>query len=208
MTDGRKSGGFLAGRDRNFKDFIVGNAFGLIGSNLLMGTLSSLVPSVSLNIFLLFMAITLVETVIAWIWWRRGMELVRYNSLTAFLLCMTVGLFMVFPLLRITHGIPLFWVTFAVYALMILYALIKRETIFQAFHKPANSRIAKGTVIVLILFLLLGALSFRHGQEMVILASMNDQQGALFVSSFTYSLGLLVTFVSTALLKKPSEIKN
>jgi hypothetical protein len=199
---------FLASGDRDFKNFIVGNAFALLGTNLLMGTLSSLVPAGSLNIFLLFMAITLVEIMIAWVWWKNGMELVRFNSLTAFLLCITVGLFMVVPLLRITWSMPLFWIVLAAYILMIFYALIKKEVIFQAFYKPGNSRIAKGTVIVLIFFLVLGAFSFRYGQEMVILASMNDQQGALYVSSFTYGLGLLLTFVSTALLKKPSEIKS
>lgn len=199
---------YLDKENRNFKNFIVGNAFALIVSNLLFGILFSLVPSGSLNIFLLFMAITLFEAVIAWLWWKNGMEIVRFNSLTAFLLCITMGLFMVFPLLRITKGMPLFWIILSVYLLIVIYSLIKKEIIFQAFHKPGNSRIAKGTVIVLILFLILGAFSFRYGQEMIIMASLNDQQGALYVSGVTYGLGLLITFVSTALLKKPSEIKG
>lgn len=199
---------YLDKEHRNFKNFIVGNAFALIGSNLLFGILFSLVPSGSLNIFLLFMAVTLFEVVIAWLWWKKGMELVRFNSLTAFLLCITMGFFMVFPLFRITHGILFFWIVLFVYLLIVIYSLIKKEIIFQAFHKPGKSKIANGTVIVLVLFLILGAFSFRYGQEMIIMANLNDQQGALYVSAITYGLGLLITFVSTALLKKPSEIKG
>lgn len=177
----------------------------LLGSNLLFGTLLCLVPSGSLNVFLFFMAVTLIELGITFVWWRKGMELVRFNSLTSFLLCITMGIFMVTPLFRIMLDTVLFMVILVVYLLLLLYALFKKEVIFQAFDKPGKSKIAKGTIIVLVVLIVLGALSFRYGQEMVIMSNLNDQQGGLFVASFLYVLGLLITFVSTALLKKPKE---
>jgi hypothetical protein len=191
---------------RTAKNFFDGNGMYLLGSNLLMGTLLSLVPTGSLNIFLFFMLITAIETVIAWIWWKRDMEIVRFNSLTAFFLVATLGLFCVFPLFRLIDGM-VFWLILSAYLLVLLYALYRKEVIFQAFHKPGQSKLFLGIVFILFVFIVVGALSYRNGQEMVILSNMNDSQGAFFVAVFTYFLGLFMTFVSTALLKKPSEIK-
>ncbi|MGI8386737.1 hypothetical protein [Robertmurraya sp. P23] len=192
--------------ERTAKNFFDGNGLALLGSNLLMGTLLNLVPRWSLSVFLFFMVITLIETVIAWVWWKKGMEIVRFNSLTAFLLLATIGLFGVFPLFRMIQGI-LFWLVLIIYLLVAFYALYRKELIFQAFHNPRESKLIYGIFGVFFVFLILGAFSFRNGQEMVILASLNDHQGALYVAGFAYALGLFFTFISTALLKKPSEIK-
>ncbi|WP_282155944.1 hypothetical protein [Cytobacillus gottheilii] len=192
--------------ERTAKKFFDGNGMYLLGSNLLMGTILSLIPSGSLNIFLLFMLITAIETVIAWTWWKKDMEIVRFNSLTAFLLVATLGLFAVFPLFRLTEGVP-FWLILIAYLLVVAYALYRKEVIFQAFYNPKKSKLYLGVMLVLVIFLIVGAFSFRYGQEMVILASMNDHSGAFFVATFAYLLGLLLTFVSTALLKKPAELK-
>lgn len=199
----------MAKKERNFKIFISdSNALYLLISNLLFGVLLSLIPTGSLTIFLLFMLITVLEMVLAWVWWRKDMEIIRYNSLTAFLLLVTMGLFAVMPLLRIMSGTILFWSALVIYLIVLLYSLAKKEMIFRAFDKPGKSKIAKGTVIFVLALLILGAFSFRYGQEMVIMASLNDQQGALYVSAFAYVIGLLMTFVSTALLKKPKEVKQ
>lgn len=88
------------------------------------------------------------------------------------------------------------------YVLVLVYALYKREMIFQAFDKPEKSKLAKAIVVLVLVLLVLGALSFRYGQEMAILVLLNDYQGAFYVSSFAFIIGLLMTFVSTSLLKK------
>ncbi|WP_218970445.1 hypothetical protein [Cytobacillus gottheilii] len=153
------------------------------------------------------MLVTAIEVTIAWIWWKKGMEIVRFNSLTAFLMFSTFGVFLVFPLLRISNGM-FFWVVLAFYLFIAFYSLYKRELVFQAFHKPKGSKLYISIIVILFIFLIVGALSFRYGQEMVILAMMNDHQGAFFISVFLYFIGLFVTFISTSLLKKPSEIKR
>lgn len=178
----------------------------LLGSNLLWAILASLVPTGSMRVFLLFISITIIETLITWKWWKQGVEIVRFNSLTSFLLLSTMGLFWIFPILRVTQGF-LFWLLLAVYLIVVFIALYRRELIFQAFHNPRESKLIYGILGVFFIFLIVGAFSFRNGQEMVILASLNDHQGLLYVAGFTYALGLFMTFISTALLKKPSEIK-
>lgn len=199
---------YLDKKKRNFKIFISdSNALYLLISNLLFGVLLSLIPAGSLTTFLLFMLITLLEMGLTWVWWKKDMEMIRYNSLTAFLLLMTMGVFAVTPLFRVMNGTFLFWSVLAIYLIVLLYSLVKKEIIFQAFDKPGKSKIAKGTVIFVLVLLILGAFSFRYGQEMVIMASLNDQQGALYVSAFAYVIGLLMTFVSTSLLKKSKEIR-
>lgn len=130
------------------------------------------------------------------------MELIRYNSLTAFLLIITMGFFAVMPLFRILSDTILFFLALAMYVLVLVYALYKREMIFQAFDKPEKSKLAKAIVVLVLVLLVLGALSFRYGQEMAILVLLNDYQGAFYVSSFAFIIGLLMTFVSTSLLKK------
>ncbi|MFE8703874.1 hypothetical protein ACFYKX_25205 [Cytobacillus sp. FJAT-54145] len=194
--------------ERNVKNFFDGNGMYLLGSNLLMGTLASLVPTGSWSVFTLYMLITLFQLGLSWIWWKSDMTLIRFNSLTAFLLCITMGLFFVVPLLRLTIGVLSFWLILAIYVCITFYALVRKELIFQAFHKPGKSKIAKGTVIILFLLIILGGFTYANGQEMVIMANLDDNQGAFFISTFLYVLGLLITFVSTALLKKPQEIKN
>jgi hypothetical protein len=192
--------------ERTAKNFFDGNGMYLLGSNLLWALLASLVPTWSMTVFLMFLSITIIETLIAWKWWKQGVEIVRFNSLTSFLLLKTMGLFWIFPILRVAQGF-LFWLLLALYLLVAFIALYRRELIFQAFHNPSQSRLIYGILAVFFLFLILGSFSFRNGQEMVVLASLNDNQGLLYVAGFTYALGLFMTFISTALLKKPSEIK-
>lgn len=139
---------------------------------------------------------------LSWVWWKNNMELIRYNSLTAFLLIITMGFFAVMPLFRILSDTILFFLALAMYVLVLVYALYKREMIFQAFDKPEKSKLAKAIVVLVLVLLVLGALSFRYGQEMAILVLLNDYQGAFYVSSFAFIIGLLMTFVSTSLLKK------
>lgn len=194
---------------RSFKNFLNSNAVALIVLNPMFGFLFSAVPPSSewFIIFLFFMAITLAELSISYVWWKRGMELTRYNSLTAFLMMLTpLGFFPVFPLLRLTVEVPMFWVFLIIYLLVLFYALFKRELMFQAFHKPSHSRIAKGTFVILLILIILGAIaaiSFGPLYE-----SGNDQIGTMVVSGISYVIGLLMTFVSTALLKKPTDIKR
>nr|WP_295974893.1 hypothetical protein [uncultured Bacillus sp.] len=188
---------------RNFKTFIgSSNAVYLLISNVLFGTLLSFVPSGSLITFLIFILITAFEMSLSWVWWKNNMELIRYNSLTAFLLIITMGFFAVMPLFRILSDTILFFLALAMYVLVLVYALYKREMIFQAFDKPEKSKLAKAIVVLVLVLLVLGALSFRYGQEMAILVLLNDYQGAFYVSSFAFIIGLLMTFVSTSLLKK------
>jgi hypothetical protein len=193
--------------ERTAKNFFNGNGMYLLGSGLLWSTLMSLMPKWSLNLFVLFISVTLVEVAIAWVWWKQGVEIVRFNSLTAFLQLETMAVFWIFPILRITQGIW-FLGLIVLYLIVFVYALYRKELIFQAFDNPRESKLIYGIVAVFFVFLVLGTFSFRRGQEMVILASMDDNQGLWYVSGFAYALALFIVFLSTSLLKKPSEIKR
>jgi hypothetical protein len=119
-----------------------------------------------------------------------------------------MGFFTVTPLLRITFNTLLFWPVFLLYLFFLGYSLIKRELIFQAFHKPGGSKLAIGTFGFLLILIIICAFTFRNGQELIILRLLNDHQGALFISCMLYAIGLLVSFLSSAMLKKPEEITN
>ncbi|HHY71926.1 MAG TPA: hypothetical protein GX497_01615, partial [Bacillus bacterium] len=47
-----------------------------------------------------------------------------------------------------------------------------------------------------------GGLTARNGQDMIILKLLDEEQGAFWVSGVFYASGLLVTFISSAYLKK------
>ncbi|PLS15385.1 hypothetical protein CVD28_23985 [Bacillus sp. M6-12] len=189
-------------------DFMKGNSFGLLVLDLLIGSGASAIPSGSLFIFLINMLITIIGLSISRYWWKTVPGTVRYNSLVTFVMLISMGFFTVTPLLRITNDTLLFWPVLLLYLLVLGYSLFKKELIFQAFHRPEGSRIAFGTFVFLFVLIIIGAFSFRNGQELLIMNMLNDHQGAFFISLMLFGIGLLVSFISSAMLKRPEDIKS
>ncbi|MDI3311270.1 MAG: hypothetical protein QJR05_07555 [Thermoanaerobacterium sp.] len=192
-------------RSTDFKNSAV---YSLIILNVMFGTFASLIPTGSLTIFLLNMGLTIIEVAISWHWWRTIPNEVRYTSLVCYLMSITFGIFATIPLLRLTFGTMLFWLILLLYLMVLGYSIYLKELLFQAFHRPGKSKLSKGIAAFLLVLIIIGALSSRNGQEMLILSILNDHQGAIFVSLFSFIIGLFVTFTASSLLKKPEEIKG
>jgi hypothetical protein len=189
-------------------DFMKGNAFGLLVLDIIFGAGASAMPSGSLFIFCLNLIITVIGLYLARYWWKTVPSNTRYNSLVSFVSFASVGFFAVTPLLRISYGSLLFWTFFILYLLVLGYSLYKKEIIFQAFHRPENSKVAKGVSLFLLVLIVISAFSFRNGQELIILRLLSDYQGVFFIFFILYGIGILFTFIATAMLKKPEEIKR
>lgn len=191
--------------EKKFK-FFQGNALYLLGSCLLFGFFGNAIPDWSFSVFVLNTLITIFCLCIARYGYQSIANTIRYNSLVAFLTFLTMGYFLATPIFRISFETMVFWPILFLYLLVIGYSLLKREMIFQAFHRPGKSKIALGSYAFLIILIVISAFSFRNGQELIIMQLLNQNQGIFFFSFLLYLGGLFMSFISFALLKKTEEI--
>ena len=63
-------------------------------------------------------------------------------------------------------------------------------------------------MLFLLVLIVISAFTFRNGQELLILRLLDDHQGGFFMALLMYGLGLFFSFISSALLKKPEEIRS
>lgn len=186
--------------------FFEGNALGILINSIIFGFFASAIPDWSFRIFLLNVVITIISLGIARYWYTSIPNTIRYNSLVAFVMLITMGFYVATPLFRMTLGTKVFWPVLILYLVVIGYSLQKREMIFQAFHRSRGSKIALGAYLFVIILAIICAFSFRNGQELIIMQLLNQNQGVFFFSSILYLGGLFLSFLSFALLKKPEEI--
>ncbi|MBP3040281.1 hypothetical protein J9303_12380 [Bacillaceae bacterium Marseille-Q3522] len=192
-------------QEKTLKNFISGMIGPAVVFNLLFGGLVSLVPSVSLEIFLLVVLIISIEIVMNWMWFKKIESKEQYNGLTSFLPLITSGFFMTIPLMRITYGSILFIVVLLLYLIVFVFTLYKRKLIFHSFNNPGKSRLAKGSIIFILAVLVIGSMSARNGQELLILAHLNTHQDGIFISLIVYIFGMFLTFISVIVIKEPSN---
>lgn len=193
--------------EQRFK-FFEGNALGLLISSVLFGFFGSAIPDWSFGIFLLNLLITIFSLGLARYWHQSVKSTIRYNSLTSFMMLITMGFFLAEPIFRISFGTMVFWSFVLLYLLIIGYSLFKREMIFQAFHRPEKSKIAFGSYLFVIILIIISAFSFRNGQELIIMQLLDENEGVFFFTFLMYLGGLFMSFLSFALLKKPEDIKK
>ncbi|WP_148361195.1 hypothetical protein [Bacillus timonensis] len=186
--------------------FFEGNALGLLIGPVMFGFFGSAIPDWSFRIFLLMMVTTFILLCIARYWYKTIPNTIRYNSLVAFLMLISMGLYIAIPILRISFHTMVFWPLLILYLLVMGYSLLKREMIFQAFHMPGKSKIVLGSYVFLMILTIISAFSFRNGQELVIMQLLSENQGLIFFSFILYLGGLFLSFIAFALLKKPEEI--
>ncbi|KIL53570.1 hypothetical protein KP77_05460 [Jeotgalibacillus alimentarius] len=186
--------------DRDVKGFFNGNASAILIVNGILGILFSMIP---LNnqwpfFLLIFAIITCIQLIISWRWWKNGMEIVRYRSLTAYMMTMSsLCIFAVFPIFRITFGSTLFWMLMTLYFAVMAAGLWQREVIFRAWKRPHKSAIAKASFLIFgVIFIaaVLGGSAFER---------MAESTGAFYVGIISYLLALLMLLIAPALLKKP-----
>lgn len=192
--------------EQRFK-FFEGNGLAVLIGPFVFGLFGSLIPDWSFRIFLLNILITIFSVGLARYWYQKVENTVRYNSLTSFIMLITMGLFLTEPILRMSFGTMVFWPFVLLYVLVIAYSLYKREMIFQAFHEPGKSKIAFGSYLFVFILIIISAFSFRNGQELILMQLLDDHEGVFFFTSLMYFGGLFLSFLSFALLKKPEDIK-
>jgi hypothetical protein len=191
--------------ERTAKNFFDNGMF-LIASNVLWIPLMSAIPSWSFKMFLSFMVFALIETIIAWVWWKKPLKIVRFNSLTGYIQIFTMSTLFCFPMFRITEG-NLFWIALALYTVIVTLSLFKRELIFQTFHNPQESKLFFVLMGLLVVIMTVGGLSAYRGRDGILMAFMNDHQKTWHVSTIFYFMGLLLIIICSSLLKKPEEIE-
>ncbi|MFD2442561.1 hypothetical protein ACFSO7_00925 [Bacillus sp. CGMCC 1.16607] len=193
--------------DTNKEKFMYGPAFGLVGLGIIIFPITTAIPKWSFNIFFMNLLLLIIFTSIARYWYKTISYEKWYNALVNFLMTISFGFFSVTPLLRLTLHTWVFWLLLFLYGLLFAYTVLKREMIFKAFYNPGKSKIAKGSLIFLLILLAIGGLTARNGQDMVILRLLDEHQGAFFISCIFYAVGMLVTFVSSAFLKKTDKVQ-
>lgn len=176
-------------------------------SSVIFGFFGSAIPDWSIGIFLFNLLITVFSLGLARYWYQSVKNTIRYNSLTSFIMLITMGIYLAEPILRISFGTLVFWLFVLLYLLVIVYSLFKREMIFQAFHRPEKSKIAFGSYLFVIILIIISAFSFRNGQELILMQLLDDHEGVFFFTSIMYLAGLFLSFLSFALLKRPEDIK-
>ncbi|WP_394238873.1 hypothetical protein [Niallia oryzisoli] len=192
--------------EQRFK-FFEGNGLGVLISSVIFGFFGSAIPDWSFGILLLNLIITIISLGLSRYWYQSVKSTIRYNSLTSFIMLITMGVYMAEPILRLSFGTLVFWPFLLLYLVVIGYALFKREMIFQAFHRPGKSKIVFGSYLFVIILIIISAFSFRNGQELILMQLLDDQEGVFFFTVIMYLGGLFLSFLSFALLKKPEDIK-
>ena len=69
-----------------------GNAWGLLVMDILFGSMTSALPEGSLKIFLMNVVITIIGMSFSHYWYRTVPNTVRYNSLVAFVMMISLGI--------------------------------------------------------------------------------------------------------------------
>jgi hypothetical protein len=178
----------------------------ILGTNLLWGVFMTLVPYGEWRgmLFLFFMVVTVLELTLVWTWWKNpSMSIVRFNSLTAYTMLVTMGVFSSFPIYSLTWGYVWFLFFLGGIILTLIFSLFKRESLYKAFTGHKDGKTVLLVVIgILVVFFILGGLSSFRGQERIILSSLTDVEKAWYVSLFVYLMGLFLIFISSFLLKK------
>ncbi|MBP3040282.1 hypothetical protein J9303_12385 [Bacillaceae bacterium Marseille-Q3522] len=192
-------------QEKTFKNFISGMIGPAVVGNLIIGSLMSVIPAPSLTIFLMVVIIICVEVIINWVWFKKMDSKEQYNGLTSFLPLITSGFFTTFPLMRITYGSILFIIVLLIYLTVFVFTLYKRKLILYSFENIRKSWLAKGAIFFILVVLVIGSMSARNGQELLILAHLNTHQDAIFISIIGFAIGLFFTFISVIVIKEPGK---
>ncbi|HHY71972.1 MAG TPA: hypothetical protein GX497_01855, partial [Bacillus bacterium] len=128
--------------------FSYGPASGLMGLSVILIPIMSAIPTWSLKIFMLNVCLATFLTLLARYLYEKIPEEYWYNSLVNYFITSSMGFYAVTPFLRITYHFSLFWLFLFLYVFILVFTVFKREMIFQAFHKPGESKLAIGTIIV------------------------------------------------------------
>ncbi|WP_041580269.1 hypothetical protein [Bacillus sp. 1NLA3E] len=191
------------------ENFLQGQASFLIIIDVICTFVFSMLPEWSIKVVFFNLSVSIFSIALAGYWCKRISSHIRYNSLVNFLIFISMGFFTVTPMLRMTINTQIFWFFLLLYLFVFVYSMIERELIFQSLvMKAGKSKLSKGMIVFFIIIMLVGSLTARNGQEMVILKLLNDYQGLFFGSCLIYVVGLFFTFLSVIMLKKPEEIEK
>ncbi|WP_157060133.1 hypothetical protein [Saccharibacillus kuerlensis] len=197
--------------ERNLKNFLGFNASLLLASNLLWGALFSLMPFGFWNakIFTAILAITVVELVIIWIWWKSpNMPLSRCNSLTSYVQLLTMNVIFSLSLYQLTWGSVWFWVFLGVFVVVWALSVFSLEYLAAALRTPKGEKWMLLPLGALAIFFTLGGLSAYKGQEGIIMELLTDYGKAWYVSLFMYVMGLFLMFLTGNLVRKKDPKKQ
>ncbi|MBP3039325.1 hypothetical protein J9303_07475 [Bacillaceae bacterium Marseille-Q3522] len=195
-------------QEKTLKNFISGMIGPTVVGNLIIGSLMSAIPVPSLTIFLMVVIIICIEVIMNWVWFKKIESKQQYVGLTSFLPLITSGFFATIPLMRITYGSILFIIVLLLYLTVFVFTLYKRKLILYSFENIRHSWLAKGAIFFILVVLVIGSMSARNGQELLILAHLNTHQDAIFISIIGFAIGLFFTFISVIVIKQPDKIKK
>lgn len=189
-------------QERTIKNFFLhSNVFMIIVFWLFFGAFCSLV-SFSMGLFILFIFICVVELAIAWSWWKKGMESVRFNTIINFIAILNIGFYAVMPLIEFAFGSIIFLVVSAIYLAVLGFTIVKKHLIADGILNLKDSKIGIGAMIAIVVIMIIGGFgASRVGQERFFLSQLSDFQHKIYAFSVMYLIGLWLTFISPVIFK-------
>lgn len=188
--------------------FLKGHALGYIIMTILFAPLSAMVSGFSWKIFYGYMILFVIFMIIIRVLYNNIDVMIVYNSIVAFLIYIQLSIHASVPFYSLVYGTTLFYFVILISILTFIYSFMIRRKVSDAFNNPTNSKMYHPIFFILIIFLFIGGLMTRNGQDMVLVYLLEENQRAFFQLVFIYLLNLIVLFVSTALLVDPAKEKQ
>ncbi|MFS0784433.1 hypothetical protein [Bacillus sp. 1P06AnD] len=104
----------------------------------------------------------------------------KYNDIIVFLMLSMTELMSAMPLFRLTFHSSLFIIGFVIYAGVLVFSFYKRRTLLHSFVSHQGSKLMLGLVLFISVLIVIGNLSFSHGQKQILALLMGEDTGLLW----------------------------
>jgi hypothetical protein len=181
--------------ERTFKNYLkYGYVVGPLIMYLIMTPMISLIVS-SLVLFIIFTLLLFLQLLIGWRVWENGVDLDAHHRVMGFLLIFNFGLHAVMPFFFISFGTIFFYISLAIYLLLLGFLFTKTKAVAEGINNPSKSLIGKAFLIGagVIIFVAIPAHSIPR--EGLIIQLLDDKMKGFYIITAMYLIGLLITFI-------------
>ncbi|RLQ91159.1 hypothetical protein [Falsibacillus albus] len=183
----------------NFKDSKILKTFFSI---FILGMISSFVPQKSYTLLVVNIIVSLMILIIFIILWRvHSRRSKRYFSLLSFVMLLSFSYYFSIPLIRLLSNSYLMWIGIGLWIGITTCSIMLGKSIFVGLSNPIKSKL--GIYIFVMFFLVIGL-----GKVVVSYNYTTHNPSAVAVGIFTYLCGMLLSFISGALLIDPEKKKQ
>ncbi|WP_043932614.1 hypothetical protein [Bacillus sp. EB01] len=181
--------------ERTFKNYLnYGNVIGPITMYLIITPMVSLIVSSAL-LFIFFTILLFMELFAGWRSWRSGVDRQSHQRVMGFFMLFNFGLHAVMPLFFFTFGTIFFYISLAIYLILLVFLFTKTKVIAEGIHNPAESWIGKAFLIAAVIIVFFAIPGDARPTEGLIMRLMDNKVKAIYLPTAMYLLGLLITFI-------------